>query len=281
MYSCARLTVPMDYNRSLSASPENPEVHLALVLVPGIHTGSKPYSTSPLLINPGGPGNSGVISALSTGKMIQGIVGLDQDIIGFDPRGIGATTPSADCYSFPYNDETDEEDRVKGQYHRFLVSLGVQEIGAVNTSNVALQKIDTRARALSKLCQEKDALKGDDSIFRHLSTPSVATDMLSIVDAWDEWTSGLNADQDEFDTQAADMENETDEATYDLDTKGKLVYWGFSYGVCPFPKNLLPKLIIIDTPRCYICRHVSRPSRSTSSRWCGRCRSLRSPSMGG
>jgi pimeloyl-ACP methyl ester carboxylesterase len=260
----------MDYNRSLSASPENPKVHLALILVPGIHTGSKPYSTSPLLINPGGPGGSGIISALSSGKMIQGVVGQDQDIIGFDPRGVGLTIPSADCFAFPYNDETEEEDRAKGEYHRFLFSLGMKEIGAVNTSDVALQKIDTRSRALSKLCQEKDALKDDDSIFRHLSTPSVATDMLSIVDAWDEWTSGLNVDQDRFDIEAVDLDDKTDEPSYDLDTKGKLVYWGFSYGVCPSSKFIF-QTNHPDTSRCHFRRHVSRPRWSISSRWCSRC----------
>jgi pimeloyl-ACP methyl ester carboxylesterase len=221
----------MDYNRSLDASPDNPKVHLALILVPGMHTGPQQHSTSPLLINPGGPGGSGVISAIAFGEMIQGVVGLDQDIIGFDPRGIGATTPSADCFSFPYNDETEEEDRVKGQYHRLLWSLGAKEIGAVNTSNIALQKIDTRARALAKLCEQKDLLKGDDSIFRHISTPSVARDMLSVVDAWDAWASSLSDDCNEIDRKPVEVEQDADEPAYSLDTKGKLVYWGFSYGV--------------------------------------------------
>jgi pimeloyl-ACP methyl ester carboxylesterase len=221
----------MDYKRPLDASTENPKVHLALLLVPGVHTESQPYSTSPLLINPGGPGGSGVISALAFGKMIQGVVGPDQDIIGFDPRGIGATTPSADCFSFPYNDDTDEEDRVKGDYHRLIWSLGSREVGVVNTSNVALQKLDSRARALSKLCQEKDLLRGDDSIFRHLSTPSVARDMLSIVDAWDEWTGAVSSGIHEVDDEQLQVEDSTSEPPYDLDTKGKLVYWGFSYGV--------------------------------------------------
>ena len=177
--------------------------------------------------------------ALMTGKSIQAIVGLDQDIIGFDPRGIGATTPRADCYSFPYSEENEEEDYVRGQYHRMLFSIGYRDSGAVNTSNVALQKLDVRARAVAKLCEEKDMLKGEDSIFRHLSTPSVARDMLSIVDAWDAWTDGLNVD-DEWNVQAdgpivddepVEAEQENDEEAYSLDTRGKLVYWGFSYGV--------------------------------------------------
>jgi hypothetical protein len=59
-FKCARLTVPMDYNRPLNASWDNPKVHIALLLVPGAHNGPKKASTSPLLLNPGGPGGSGV-----------------------------------------------------------------------------------------------------------------------------------------------------------------------------------------------------------------------------
>ena len=54
--------------------------------------------------------------------------------------------------------------------------------------------LDTRARSLAKLCQEKDSLNGKDSILKYVHTPSVARDMLSIVDAWDEWTESLSSE---------------------------------------------------------------------------------------
>jgi len=50
----------MDYHRPLNESKEHPKVHIALTMSPGKHKGSKKYSTSPLLLNPGGPGGSGV-----------------------------------------------------------------------------------------------------------------------------------------------------------------------------------------------------------------------------
>lgn len=215
----------MDYHRPLNASLDNPKVHIALVLVPGIHTGPKPYSTSPLLLNPGGPGGSGTFLALFLGKPLQAMLGADQDIIGFDPRGIAATTPRADCFSFPNDDSHEEVDYISGAFHRSMWAISGREIGNVNSSTVALQKFDVRARATSRLCEMKDAIKGNDSIFRHLSTPTVARDMLSIVDAWDEWTESLGVDEE-------DVANTEEESTSkDLDTKGKLVYWGFSYGV--------------------------------------------------
>ncbi|KAH8668263.1 Alpha/Beta hydrolase protein [Tricladium varicosporioides] len=219
---CARLTVPMDYNRPLNASKDNPKVHIAVVLVPGVHVGKEKASTSPLLLNPGGPGGSGVFIAVYMGRQIQAVVGTDQDVIGFDPRGIGATTPRADCFSHPPTDPGGEEDYVQGQYHRMLWYGAGSAIGVVNSSSVALKKTDERARAAAKLCEKKALLDGDDSIFRHLSTPTVATDMLSIVDAWDEWTATLESDSSNSKT-AKNADNS-------LSTKGKLVYWGFSYG---------------------------------------------------
>lgn len=106
----------MDYNRPLSVSKDNPKVHVALAMIPGVgHIETGNYSASPLLINPGGPGGAGAFFALGIGSMLQSVVSTDksQDVIGFDPRGIGATTPRADCWSYPSNgkDTTDEDIR--------------------------------------------------------------------------------------------------------------------------------------------------------------------------
>ncbi len=184
---------------------------------------------------------SGVMLAAFAGRALQKVVGVDQDIIGFDPRGIHTTTPRADCYSFPdlLNSSSpayDDEDYVRGNYHRFLWRFSGSEIGIVNSSSVALQKLDKRARGVAELCQMKDELYGDDSILKYVNTPNVARDMLSIIDAWDEWTSTLN---DEPANLAVPVEakeenlhsptNKVDSSP--IDTKGKLVFLGFSYGV--------------------------------------------------
>ncbi|PVH79184.1 alpha/beta-hydrolase [Cadophora sp. DSE1049] len=234
---CARLTVPMDYNRPLNASADNPKVHIALVLVPGKHQGTQQASTSPLVLNPGGPGGSGAQFALMAGTMLQKIVGEEQDIIGFDPRGIGATTPRADCFAYPLdgsnNDpsEASSEDYIRGNFHRTMWQTAGRDVGTVNSSTDTLQKLDIRARTMAKLCGEKDAVYRNNSILKYVHTPSVAHDMLSIVDAWDEWRARIgDSDDTEIDELKPREDDGPDQPTTSLDTKGKLVYWGFSYG---------------------------------------------------
>ena len=101
----------------------------------------------------------------------------------------------------------------------------------MNGTESALAQRDQRARVMSKLCKKQDDLHGEDSILRHVSTPAVARDMLSIIDAWDAWRAETQQDADVVEDMLDDngSEEETENA-HSLDTKGKLVYWGFSYG---------------------------------------------------
>ena len=215
------------------------------------------------------------------------MVGEEQDIIGFDPRGIGATTPRADCFAYPLNSSPSddsawqnlEEDVARGNYHRTIWDISGKEAGNVNTTSGSLQKLDTRARTLAKLCEEKDSLNGKDSILKYVHTPSVARDMISIVDAWDEWTASLEKDSTASchgkvvtpETELAKADHEEKDSENPLDTKGKLVYWGFSYGVGLgiFSINFR-WLILLDIAWRHIRIYVSRSSRACGSRWCCR-----------
>lgn len=189
-YFCSRLTVPLDYNRPLNASSSNPKVHIALLLLPGRnHADSGTWSESPLLVNPGGPGGSGTGLVLRAGRALQTIVGADRDVIGFDPRGIGATTPHADCFS---QDGTGDEGSVM---RRLLWQMGTMAVGLPNTSSIATEQLVLRARGVTTLCGTQDA---EDSILRYAGTPNVAQDMLSIVQAWDRWTDEMDGGEVEI-----------------------------------------------------------------------------------
>ncbi|CAI0648426.1 unnamed protein product [Colletotrichum noveboracense] len=222
-YLCARLTVPMDYQRPLNQSSDNPKVHVAMVLLPapghGIDTGR--FSESPLVLNPGGPGGVGTAFVYPPrGPTIQAIAGGDIDLLGFDPRGIGATVPRGDC--FIEGDTTSAMAKRFAQMRRMTWMLSVHDVGLPNETNEALDALAHRARAVSKLCSRKD---GEDSAFRYMGTPNVAADIKSIVEAHDDWL-----DENGFETVSHGARLRSPSEAAPPSTKRKLVYWGFSYG---------------------------------------------------
>ncbi|GAB2888512.1 alpha/beta hydrolase [Streptomyces deserti] len=85
---CASLKVPLDHAR-----PHGRQITLALSRVP--HT-AKTYQ-GPLLVNPGGPGGSGVTLAGFVASSLPKEVAAQYDVIGFDPRGVGASRPALTC----------------------------------------------------------------------------------------------------------------------------------------------------------------------------------------
>jgi pimeloyl-ACP methyl ester carboxylesterase len=87
-FDCARLEVPLDY-----AAPDGPTAKIGVLRQKA--TGAKIGS---LVVNPGGPGGSGMalVPQLS-GSLTQSPVTQRFDLVGFDPRGVGASTPAIDC----------------------------------------------------------------------------------------------------------------------------------------------------------------------------------------
>ncbi|WP_109028475.1 alpha/beta hydrolase [Streptomyces rubrogriseus] len=85
---CASLEVPLDHAR-----PRGRRITLALSRVP--HTAGT-YQ-GPLLVNPGGPGGSGLTLAGFVASSLPAKVAAQYDVIGFDPRGVGRSTPALDC----------------------------------------------------------------------------------------------------------------------------------------------------------------------------------------
>ncbi|MFF6779658.1 alpha/beta fold hydrolase [Streptomyces sp. NPDC012510] len=85
---CASLKVPLDHRE-----PNGRKITLALSRVP--HT-AKTYQ-GPLLVNPGGPGGSGLTLAGFVASSLPKKVAAQYDVIGFDPRGVGASRPALNC----------------------------------------------------------------------------------------------------------------------------------------------------------------------------------------
>src|SRR5690242_15185354 len=85
---CTTVSVPVDY-----ANPGGAQAKLAVIRVPA--TGPRIGS---LLINPGGPGASAVDMVAAMASDLQGTdITRDFDLVGFDPRGVGHSTPALRC----------------------------------------------------------------------------------------------------------------------------------------------------------------------------------------
>ncbi|MFN8017346.1 MAG: alpha/beta hydrolase [Acidimicrobiales bacterium] len=87
-FQCGDLEVPVDY-----AKPDGQKLQLAVTR----HPASDPSKRiGVLMMNPGGPGASAIDLAHSYSRA--GEIGERFDIVGFDPRGVGESSP-LDCHS--------------------------------------------------------------------------------------------------------------------------------------------------------------------------------------
>lgn len=153
---CGKIAVPVDYN-----APDGPQANLALIRFPA--TGEKIGS---LIINPGGPGESGIEAAASLVEGLPQPVRQRFDLVGFDPRGVGSSTPSLWCNSDADNDRLRADPQVdyspQGVEHiekttKEFIQRCVDKMGDAFLANVGTQNV----------AKDLDALRvavGDDKI---------------------------------------------------------------------------------------------------------------------
>lgn len=92
---CSTLTVPLDYHH-----PDGDTIELAVLKVPAARPEQRIGS---LVVNPGGPGAPGTDYAAGADSVFRAPILDAYDIVGFDPRGTGASDP-VDCLT---DDELD------------------------------------------------------------------------------------------------------------------------------------------------------------------------------
>lgn len=91
---CATVSVPLDYR-----APDGPMITLTVSRL----TAAKPQlRRGTLLVIPGGPGGSGLAGPSHAAKQLPQSVLDRYDVVGFDPRGVGQSTPVS-C-QLPYED---------------------------------------------------------------------------------------------------------------------------------------------------------------------------------
>ena len=81
-FSCAMVTVPMDYN-----NPDGTTIQIAVK-----KRAADGESRGPLFINPGGPGGSGISLVEGAEQSFSKELLAGYDVVGFDPRGVGSST---------------------------------------------------------------------------------------------------------------------------------------------------------------------------------------------
>jgi pimeloyl-ACP methyl ester carboxylesterase len=138
-FQCATLKAPLDY-----ANPSGTTIDLALMRLParGQRIGS-------LLVNPGGPGGS-AIDFLSGFAGSASALSARFDLVAFDPRGVGQSTP-INC-------------------HSTLKALIAADPSP--DSDAAWTTLDDASKTFADECEQKQA-----ALLPYLGTPNVARDM--------------------------------------------------------------------------------------------------------
>ena len=162
-FKCARLEVPLDW---LDVD-NNRTIALAITKLPAKVAEDDPSFGGTILSNPGGPGGSGVGFIRKYGRHLQSVVDREKhwEILSWDPRGVGATTPRVDCFG-----------TVLARDRYFVEKHG---IGAITAAEDVLQRQFAVTDAWSSLCQNADQ---EIDILPYITTPSVARDMVEMVD---------------------------------------------------------------------------------------------------
>jgi pimeloyl-ACP methyl ester carboxylesterase len=141
---CADLEVPLDYAR-----PTGRAITVSVLKVPATGTSGRLGS---MVVNPGGPGASGVDYAAAAptvyGKALRGAY----DVVGFDPRGVASSTPVS-CGS-------------DAQLNEIIQSDPDPDTAAER------RRSDRLTRGLGQRC-----LRDSGDLVRHVSTVEVARDL--------------------------------------------------------------------------------------------------------
>ncbi|GAB7336238.1 hypothetical protein MBLNU13_g09000t2 [Cladosporium sp. NU13] len=171
---CARLELPMDWFNETT----NANISLAVVRQPAAVPVTHPQYGGAILLNPGGPGGSGIGLILRAGEHARSIVDTNAtegkyfDLISFDPRGVGRSIPRVDCFHDP---------TLAASWQQ-----RVQEEGWFESSDAALGRLWSMSTAKGFACARNSTFDGDD-IKKYVSTASAARDMLELVEKHGEW----------------------------------------------------------------------------------------------
>ncbi|KAJ7598026.1 hypothetical protein C8J56DRAFT_1159731 [Mycena floridula] len=158
-FQCARIQVPLNYTE-----PTGSTAAIAVIKLPSTSNGT--YG-GPVIFNPGS-GGSPVDLLVENGADLAGVIGSQFDIVSFDPRGVGHSTPAANFLT---------ADLAKA-FWDYSPNFNVVN-HTLSTSSIP--RLWAQSQVLGHLVK-----KLDTGILSHITTDNVARDMLSIVEAYNE-----------------------------------------------------------------------------------------------
>ncbi|KAH0379136.1 hypothetical protein KCU92_g8314, partial [Aureobasidium melanogenum] len=199
----------------------NATVTLALVRKPAVVPVTDPKYGGAVILNPGGPGARGVNFMLRVGEQISSLIdapkddseGKHFDLISYDPRGIGLSTPKLACFG-------------GNSIMEQVWTIRDWELGTISASDVAFGRMWAMSKAKGESCA---ATTEEPDIKQYATTAYVARDILEIVEKHGDWREKEATKLSR--THFKKVQEDTDQHhTRYRPGQEKVLYWGFSYG---------------------------------------------------
>ena len=156
-FQCGTVTVPLDYEH-----PDGQTITLAVKKLPASDGDAEHGS---LFLNPGGPGGSGIGMVETDAPMFGEEVLGSYDIIGFDPRGVGQSTPIT-CWS---DDEVNQY--LNGTSNTLFEIMATDVLSSTDSS--AQERIDRGASNAARCAKYSQV----PELLDHVGTRDVARDL--------------------------------------------------------------------------------------------------------
>lgn len=144
---CSFIAVPADYNKLDGATAQ-----LAMIRFPATRA-----KIGSLVINPGGPGESGIETAVGLVTTLPRKIRERFDLVGFDPRGVASSRPAVWCNS------DEENDRLRA-------------LSQVDYSPAGVERIENETKDYVARCVEKTGKE----FLANIGTVNVARDLDAI-----------------------------------------------------------------------------------------------------
>jgi pimeloyl-ACP methyl ester carboxylesterase len=149
----------MDYTK-----PNGSTVAIALLRLPSALSPKDKNYRGPIFIIPGGPGGSVMDDAAQTGPALQQLMGEEYDIVCFDPRGVGRTTPSLSGFT-------------SSELSTFAINI--QEDPLLGTTPDSVARTYARFASFGQVAEKRV-----NEMAHYVSTPFVARDLLAMTKAY-------------------------------------------------------------------------------------------------